>query len=147
MAVSAKVYSSMPLNAIKGLITDLNAAGTTVKVMLTTSTYTPDQETHTSKADVTNEVTGEGYAAGGAALASKAVAEATRVTKFDALDTEWAASTITARRAVIYDATPAADADKKLLCWVDFGEDKSSVAGSFKITWAAGGILNITVAA
>lgn len=143
----AKAYGNMPLNALKKLISDLNAAGTTVKCMLCTSVYTPNQGSHTSKADVTNEVAGTGYTAGGKAVTSKAVTYATRVTKFDAADVEWLNSTITARRAVLYDATPAADADKKLLVWLDFEVDKSSENGTFKIQWAAAGIFTFTVPA
>ena len=147
MAVTAKAYGNLPLNALKKLITDLNAVGTTVKCMLCTATYVPNQDTHTSKADVTNEVTGTAYVAGGVAIGTKSVAYAARVTTFDAADAEWANSTITARIAVVYDDTPAAAADKKLLLWVDFGENKSSEAGTFKIQWHASGIFTVTVAA
>ncbi len=130
------------------LINDLDDnTNTHIKVMLCTSLYTPNQETHTSKNDITNEVTGTGYTAGGAELTTKALTEGTRVTKFDADDVEWAASTITARYAIIYDDTPAGATDKKLLGWVDFGENKSSSGSTFRIQWAAGGILTYTVAA
>mgnify|MGYP000402675218 CR=1 FL=1 len=36
--------------------------------MLVTSTYTPNKDTHTKRSDVTNEVTGTGYTAGGMAV-------------------------------------------------------------------------------
>lgn len=42
----------------------------TIKVMLCTSTYTPDLDAHIYKSSVTNEVSGTGYTAGGATLAS-----------------------------------------------------------------------------
>ncbi len=145
MAESAKVYSKMPLNALKKLITDLSAAGTAVKVSLHTSSYTPSQNTHESYADLTNEVAnGNGYTTGGATLANKALATSTTVLTFDADDVSWANSTITARYAVIYDASPSAAADKKLLAYVDFGADKSSSSGTFQITWNASGIFTIT---
>lgn len=147
MAVTAKLYSHLPLNALKKLISDLAAGGTTIKVMLCTSTYAPAQDTHENKGDVTNEVTGTGYTAGGATLASKTCTVTGRVTTFDAADTEWLNSTITARYAVIYDDTPATDAEKKLLMYVDFGEDKSSSDGTFKLEWNASGIFTMTVAA
>ena len=147
MAVTAKAFSNMPLNALKKLITDLNDAGTTIRYMLLTSSASPNQETWNDKADVTNEVSGTGYTAGGAALANKAVTEATRVTKFDADDVEWTSSTITARYAVLYDGTPAAEADQCLLIWLDFGADKSSENGTFKIQFNASGIFTFTVPA
>ena len=137
----------MPLNALKKLLSDLNAAGTTVKVALCTSSYTPDQDAHDSYSDLTNEVAnGNGYTTGGATLANKAVTQSAKVTKFDADDVSWSNSTITARYAVIYDATPAAAADKKLLAYVDFGADQSSSSGTFQITWNASGIFTVTVA-
>ena len=37
----------------------------TFKIMLVTSSYTPNKGTHTRRSDVTNEVTGTGYTAGG----------------------------------------------------------------------------------
>ena len=74
------------------------------------------------------------------------VRPAAKVMTFDADDVAWANSTITARYAVIYDATPAADADKKLLAYVDFGADKSSSSGTFQITWNASGIFTVTAA-
>lgn len=45
----------------------------TIKVMLTTSTYSPNLDTHETKADVTNEISGTGYTAGGVTLASKTI--------------------------------------------------------------------------
>ena len=45
----------------------------TIKAALATSTYTPNFATHRYFSDVTNEVTGTGYTAGGATLASKTV--------------------------------------------------------------------------
>lgn len=45
----------------------------TLKIMLTTSTYSPNLDTHEVKSDVTNEITGTGYTAGGVTLASKTI--------------------------------------------------------------------------
>lgn len=147
MAVSAEMYGLYHKNAAMKLITDLNDAGTAVKVALCTVTYSPNQDTHNDFADITNEVVGAGYAAGGATLTTKAVTYASRVTKFDADDVEWTESTITARYAIVYDSEPVAEGDECLICWIDFGEDKSSVDGTFKITFAGGGIFTTTVAA
>lgn len=45
----------------------------TIKVLLTTSSYAPNLDTHETKADITNEVVGTGYTAGGATLGSKTI--------------------------------------------------------------------------
>lgn len=117
-----------------------------IKVMLTTSAYTPDQDTHRYKSSVTNEVAGTGYTAGGATLTSVTVTydAATNTLKFDAADTVWANSTITARRAVVYDSSPATDATRPLICWIDFDADTSSTAAAFTIAWDAAGILTLS---
>src|SRR5215207_1285547 len=97
--------------------------------MLTTVTYVPDQDAHDYKSDVTNEVTGTGYTAGGMALANKTVTytSGTNVGKIDADDLVWSASTIVnARVLVIYDSTPGTDATSPLLFHSVFDAEPSS---------------------
>lgn len=121
----------------------------TIKVALLTNAYTPDQDAHNYLDDVVaNEVTVTGYTAGGATLANKTNTYngASNVIVLDADDVTWSSSTITARYAVIYDASPATNATKPLIGYVDFGSDQSSSNGNFTITWDATGIVRITVA-
>ena len=117
----------------------------TIKVALVTSSYTPDQDNHEDFADVTNEVEGTGYTAGGAALENKAVTKDNENNKsiFDADDVTWPNSTITARGAVVYKDSGEA-ATSWLICYLDFGQDYSSAGGDFKITWDASGITNLS---
>lgn len=143
MTVSAFWYGQA---LSKALNKEIGFTADTIKVMLCTSTYVPNQDTHVYKdVSVTNEVTGTGYTAGGSALTTKTIAYdgTTNIIKLDADDVTWASSTITARYAVIYDDTPATN--KPLLGYVDFGADQSSSNGNFTITWDANGILKITV--
>jgi hypothetical protein len=116
----------------------------TVKVALVTSTYTPNQDTHAFFSDVTNEVSGTGYTAGGATLASPVVTLDTTNDRvdFDAADTSWTTSTITARAAVIYKST-GTGTTSPLIAYIDFTTDQISSAGTFLIQWAAAGILRI----
>lgn len=145
MAVTAKLYGSSLLSALTG---KLNLTSDTLKVMLCTSAYTPNQDTHQYKSSVTGEVTGTGYTAGGATLGSVTLDydAGTNTAKLDAADTSWASSTITARYAVVYDSTPASDAARPLIAYVDFGADVVSTDGAFTITWDAAGIATWTVA-
>ncbi len=119
-----------------------------IKVMLTTSTYVPAQDTDDYKDNVTNEVSGTGYTATGETLTSKTVTytAGTNVHKLDAADTTWSASSITARIAVVYDSSPATDATRPLIGYQDFITDRTSDAGDFTIQWDAAGIVEITVA-
>ena len=114
----------------------------TIKVLLVTSTFTPNVDTHQVLSDVTNEVVGTGYTAGGAALANKTVTQDNTNDRcvFDADDTTWATSTITARAAILYKDT-GTPSTSTLICYKDFTTDKTSTAGPFTIQWDATGIL------
>lgn len=144
MAVLAYVYGNFMKNILSGKVVDwINHP---IKVMLCTSTYVPDQDNHQTKADITGEVTGTGYTAGGTGLTTKTVTydATTNTVVLDADDAVWASATITARYAVIYDDNGATDADKLLLGYVDFGQDISSTNGDFMIGWDATGIFRFT---
>ena len=121
-----------------------------IKVALCTATYAPDQDAHDYFDDITNEVSssGTGYTAGGATLGSPTLTytAGTNVLKLSGDNVSWAASTITARYAIIYDSSPGTAGTNPLLCYVDFGGNVTSTAGTFTITWAAGGIATITAA-
>jgi hypothetical protein len=106
----------------------------TFKVMLVTSSYTPDKDTHDKRNDVTNEVSGTGYTAGG-------VTSVCTVTKDTANDrvtlsfaaVSWASSTITARGAVIYKSRGGASSADELVAYNDFGSDVASASGTFTV--------------
>lgn len=106
----------------------------TFKVMLVTSSYTPNKDTHDRRDDVTNQVTGTGYTAGG-------VTSACTVTKDTANDkvtlsfaaVSWASSTITARAAVIYKSRGGAASADELVAYNDFGSNVSSTGATFSI--------------
>ena len=87
-----------------------------------------------------NEVSGTGYTAGGATLATPGVAISSGVLAFDAADASWTTSTITARGGLVYDDTTADAA----LAAVNFGADFSSTAGTFTVQWHASGIFTIS---
>jgi len=133
------IYNSVKSSFLKASI---NLTTNTIKVALVTSSYTPNQDTHDFFDDVTNEVTGAGYTAGGVTLASKTVTEdaAANTAIFDAADVTWAASTITAAGAVIYKST-GVSSTSNLIAFIDFGSSFSTISGTFQITWSASGIL------
>ena len=144
--MASKLYGNF---VVKSFNKEIDWDSDTIKVALLTNAYTPDQDAHDYYDDVVaNEVTGTGYTAGGNTLANKTntYSSATNVIVLDADDTTWASSTITARYAVIYDATPATNATRPLIGYVDFGSDQSSSNGNFTITWDATGIVRVTVA-
>ena len=145
--MASGIYLSYPDKANNK---EIDLLSDTIKVALVTSSYTPNQDTHDYFSDITNEVSGTGYTAGGATLASKTYTSntTTNVWTFDAADVTWSSATITnARYAIIYDATPGTAATNPLIAYIDFGSDKSSSGGDFVIQWNANGIFTDTVAA
>jgi hypothetical protein len=145
MAVTAKMYGLCFKSAFNKEI-DLDSD--TIKVMLCTSSYTPDQDTHQYKSSVTNEITGTGYTAGGVTLGSPAVAynTGTNVFNLDGADASWTTATFSGvRYAVVYDSTPGTDATRPLISYVDFGADQAVTAGTFTIVWDSTGIVTVTV--
>ena len=92
-------------------------ASDTIKVALATSTYTPNVDTHDFFNDMTNEVTGTGYTAGGATLGSKTSTydTASDQIRLDAADVQWTTSTITARYGVVWYDTAGASTTDPLL--------------------------------
>lgn len=116
----------------------------TIKCSLHTTSYAPDQDTHTDHADTTNETTGSGYSAGGDTLTTAAVTLDTTNDRLelDADDAQWTTASFSAYYAVIYKSTGTA-ANDPLLGYVDFGGTETVSSGTFTITWDAEGILQI----
>lgn len=133
------IYTSFKRDIMNGAI-DLDTD--TIKVMLVTSSYTVSAA-HTKRSDITNEVSGTGYTAGGSAIGSPTVTNVSTNGVFDGNDVAWTTSTITARGAVLYKSRGGASSADELICYLDFGTDKVSTAGTFTISWNASGILNL----
>lgn len=140
--MASVVYNSFKRDIMNGSI-DLDTD--TIKVMLVTSSYAADIDAHTKRSNITNEVSGTGYSAGGVALGSLAVTVDNTDDEgvFDAADTTWTSSTITARGAVLYKSRGGASSADELICYIDFGADKISDAGDFVIQWNTEGIINL----
>ena len=106
----------------------------TFKAMLVTSTYTANKGTHAKRSDITNEVTGTGYTAGGVTCACTPALNTTAhtmVLTFAAVS--WASSTITARGMVIYKSRGGASSADELVGYLDFGSNISSAGGTFSV--------------
>ena len=137
-------------NEYKYRIDEINWADNTnvdIKAMLVDNTYAPDIDAHSNKSDIdalSVEISGTGYTAGGASLQNRAKTK--DLTNDwgvrDADDVTWANSTLTARGAILYLDTGDASTST-LVCYVDFGADKSSSNGDFLIQWDSNGIFRI----
>jgi hypothetical protein len=138
MAVTSKVYGPALLSFANA---EIDFDTNTIKGMLATVSYVPNQDTHRYKSDITNEVVGTGYTAGGLTLTGKAATytAATNAMMLDCNDLSWATSTITARYLIFYKDTGTA-ATSPLIAYVDFGEDRSSGGTTFLYSMPATGI-------
>lgn len=115
------------------------------KALLTTATYSENKTTHTKRSDVTNEVSGTGYTAGGFAV-TVTVAKDTgnnRVNLTIAQPAALTGSTITGRKAVIYKARGGAATADELVGIVDFGADVISTNGNWQLDPANNTVLRL----
>ena len=143
MAVTTKWYGQAKVNMAKG---DIDWDTDTIKVMLTTSSYTPDQDAHDYKADVTNEVTATGYTAGGGEITNTTLTytSGTNTLSYDGDNVAWTITgTLTFRYGVIYDDTAT---DDPLIAYIDFGEDQTIVDGTLTFNFSSDGILEDVIA-
>jgi hypothetical protein len=125
------LYNSFPDDLSRAHI---EADNVVFKMLLVTSSYTANKDTHTTRADVTNEITGTGYTAGGEIVSCTVAKNTTldRITLTFAAAT-WPASTLTAAAAVIYVARGGASSADELVGFIDFGGDVSSTAATFTV--------------
>lgn len=146
------LFGQFPLNALGGSSAGgaaIDYLTDTIKVGLTTSSYTPDQDTHDFYNDITNELsTANGYTAGGVTLGSKTASydAGTNESRFDAADAVWTSSGagFTARRFFVYkdSGTPSTS---PLIGYDSFSTDQTaSGGGTLTIQWAADGVFKFT---
>lgn len=145
MAASFTFYNSFKEYMADGTI-DLDTH--TFKLLLTSSSYTPNASTHTVKADVTNELsTANGYTAGGATLTTVTWNRSGGTVTFDADNVVWTASggSIVARYAVLYDDTAASDELVGYVLLDTTPADVTTTSGNtLTIAWNASGIFTLS---
>jgi hypothetical protein len=142
MAVSSGLYG---LTLEKFLIDTLGDSleAEDNKVGMVTDTHTPNFDTHNFRDDITNEVSGAGYTAGGKAYTTTEVTLSSGTLKYDSDDVAWTGSTITSAEAAFLYRDTAAAATDELYLMSDFGSPASTSSGTFTIQWAAAGIFTI----
>jgi hypothetical protein len=141
MSVTANLYGGFALSLAEKQV---NLNSDTIKVMLLTSSYTPS-DSHRYQSDLTNEVTGTGYTAGGQALSGVSLSYSSSVLTFSASNVTWSTSTISAQYAVLVDTTPGSSSTNPLIGYVNFGTTVSDTAGTFQIQWSGSGIFQLTI--
>lgn len=105
------------------------------KVLLLTSSATPNQDTWTNRSHITNEVAnGNGYTTDGKTATVSVGSVDTTNNRVDITlgGTSWTSATFTARYAIYYKTTGTAATDL-LVAVNDFGSDKSPSAGTLTL--------------
>lgn len=126
---TSMVYDSFLYDTASGTVVKTD----TFKCVLVTSAYTENRGAHTRRSDVTNEVTGTGYTAGGNTVVPTFTNDTTNHRLTIVIPTTtWVSSTITARKMVCYKSTGTAATDP-LLFVNDFGADVSTTAATFTV--------------
>ena len=131
-------FTNLPRALAKG---DIDFDTNTFKVLLISSIPSEaNLDAWANRSDVTNEITGTGYTAGGIAQAFTLDAVDTTNNRQSVTWTNitngWTSATFSAVGAIIYKNTGTASTDT-LLHMVDFGGTVSCTAGNFNITYSA----------
>jgi hypothetical protein len=125
--------ASLIYNKFLDYLASADISDDTFKVALVTSSYTPDKDTHEHFDDVTNEVSGTGYSAGGETVTGTLTLDtANDKLTLEFASTSWTSATITARGAVYYSSTGTASTST-LIAFNDFGSDVAVTAGTLAL--------------
>jgi hypothetical protein len=102
------------------------------KAMLVGAGYKPDKAVHSRRSDVTGEISGKGYAAGGADVdvSASQVGDATEISLGG---TVWGPARFGALGAVYYRARGQDPTDDELVAFVDFGDPVVATNGDFTL--------------
>lgn len=111
---------------------------TAVGVILVTTTYTPNAD-HNFVSDLTNELSGGGYARL-TAITSQSITEDDTNDRADYVGqkvtfTSLGAAAGTPKYAIVYDRTGGSDATRELLCWVDLGAAPTPDGNNYEVRW------------
>lgn len=119
---------------------DIDLVNDTIKLMLLTSSHTPDIDAEEFIDDVSaNEVGDSGtYSAGGGTLGSPSVTvdDTNDRAYFDANDVSFTSATITARYAYLYKDT-GTPSTSPIIGYYDYGSDATSTASTFTHSFTA----------
>ena len=147
MAITQAMCTSFKQEILQGIhnftsgsgggTTTTTGSGNAFKIALYTSSVT--MSASTTAYSTTNEISGTGYTAGGNALTNVTPTTSSTTALTDFADTTWSSSTITARGALIYNSSTAAGTANRAVVVLDFGADKASTSGDFKISFPVAG--------
>jgi hypothetical protein len=113
----------------------------THKILMVEDAHTPDFNAHNFRDDITNEVAGTGYTAGGQAFTGTEWTISGGVLTYDFTDPAWTTSTIPNAMAAVGYFNVGSAATDQLLFLLDFITAASSSGGTFTININASGAI------
>jgi hypothetical protein len=112
---------------------NINVGADTFYAMIVGPGYTPSKN-HSKRSDITNEVTGTGYTAGGKVSAvTMALDTVNNRLNFTLAGANWPASTVTGSKCVYYKHRGGAASADELVACDDFNGDLSSAGTAFLV--------------
>jgi hypothetical protein len=129
--MASLAYTNTIARALAGDV-DMDSS---IKVMLVTSAYVANKD-HDFRNDVTNEVTGTGYVAGGAVATCSVAFDSANDRADVALgDATWDATggTLAAAGAVYYKARGGASSADEVIAFIDFGGTVTATNATFTL--------------
>ena len=127
MSITSALCTSFKQEILVGTHNFTASSGNTFKLALYTSSATLNAST--TAYSTSNEVSGTGYTAAGAALTNITPTTGSTTAFCDFVDLTFSSSSITANGALIYNDTQS----DKAVCTLAFGGDKQSTDGDFSI--------------
>jgi hypothetical protein len=143
MAITLVPYNKFVQNGKQAF--EWNDTGIDIYLALCDSSYTPNKDTHEFFDDITDEIVGGGYVAGGFEITGRieALDTASDYVYWDADNLLTAELTNTFRYGIIYVDT-GTPSTSRLIAYIDFEFDQSPVDAAYRLEWAspaAGAIL------
>jgi uncharacterized protein YdaL len=137
------IYNSVTLEIQKQVI---NLETDTIKMMLVTSAYVPNVDTHSKRSHITGEISGGGYPAGGIVLDNKTLTQDNDINK-----TIWDADDVTftgialddCAGCVLYKSRGGAASADELITYLGFPEPVTMTSGIFIVPFSVNGILTL----
>ena len=139
MAITQALCTSFKQELVTGVHDFTAGTGDTFKIALYTNSATLDAST--TQYTTNDEISGDGYTAGGAPLISVTPAIFGSVAICDFDDVTWNSATFVTRGALIYNSSKS----DKAVCVLDFGADKPVNTGDFSIIFPEPDNLNAII--
>jgi hypothetical protein len=124
------VYNSVLTDLVNG---DLDFAVDSLKLLLVGVGYTASKDGHDRRNDVSSEISGTGYTAGGNATTCTITNDTNKkILTFSSVS--WPSATFTTAGGVIFKARGGASSADELIAYLDFSGEVVSSGGTFSVS-------------